>query len=97
MVQNIVEKIKKHLRNLQAENNPKFKKRAGWPKNLVSYEKKKTSLQSYKRHEGFDSLYLDTCFVHFAFGVASLLGVTGKSLDERERHENVMIAVYAIK
>ena len=41
MVQNIVEKIKKHLRNLQAENDIKFKKLADWPKNLVSYKKKK--------------------------------------------------------
>ena len=32
--------IKNNLRNLQAENDPKFKKRAGWPKNLVSYIKK---------------------------------------------------------
>ena len=35
------EKIKNNLRNLQAENNPKFKKRPGWPKNLVSYKKKR--------------------------------------------------------
>ena len=40
IVQNIVKKIKKHLRNLQAENDPKFRKPAGWPKNLVSYKKK---------------------------------------------------------
>ena len=32
-------KIKNNLRNPQAENDPKFKKRAGWPKNLVSYKK----------------------------------------------------------
>ena len=39
IVQNIVKKIKEHLRNHQAENDPKFKKRPGWPKNLVSYKK----------------------------------------------------------
>ena len=33
-------KIKKHLRNFEAENSPKFKKHPGWPKNLVSYKKK---------------------------------------------------------
>ena len=37
--QYVVEKIKNNLRNPQAENDPKFKKRAGWPKNLVSYKK----------------------------------------------------------
>ena len=36
----IQKKIKKHLRNLEAENSPKFKKHPGWPKNLVSYKKK---------------------------------------------------------
>ena len=40
IVQYVVEKIKNNLRNLQAENDPKFKKRAGWPENLVSYKKK---------------------------------------------------------
>ena len=40
-VQYVVKKIKNNLRNLQAENDPKFKKRAGWPKNLVSYKKKR--------------------------------------------------------
>ena len=40
-VQYVVKKIKNNLRNLQAENDPKFKKRAGWPENLVSYKKKK--------------------------------------------------------
>ena len=39
MIQYVVEKIKNNLRNLQAENDPKLKKRAGWPKNLVSYKK----------------------------------------------------------
>ena len=39
MIQYVVEKIKNNLRNLQAENDPKFKKRARWPKNLVSYKK----------------------------------------------------------
>ena len=33
-------KIKKHLRNFEAENDQKFKKHTGWPKNLVSYKKK---------------------------------------------------------
>ena len=42
-IQYIVEKIKNNLSNLQAENDPKFKKRAGWPKNLVSYKKKRLS------------------------------------------------------
>ena len=45
IIQYVVKKIKTNLRNLQAENNPKFKKRPGWPKNLVSYKKnKKTRL-----------------------------------------------------
>ena len=41
IVQYVVKKIKNNLRNPQAENDPKFKKRAGWPKNLVSYKKKR--------------------------------------------------------
>ena len=32
--------IKNNLRKIQAENDPKFKKRAGWPKNLVPYKEK---------------------------------------------------------
>ena len=40
IVQYVVKKIKNNLRNPQAENDPKFKKQAGWPKNLVSYKKK---------------------------------------------------------
>ena len=43
LVQYAVKKIKNNLRNLQAENDPKFKKRAGWPKNLVSYKKKRVA------------------------------------------------------
>ena len=36
----LLKKIKKHLRNHEAENSPKFKKHPGWPKNLVSYKRK---------------------------------------------------------
>ena len=51
--QYVVEKIKNNLRNPQAENDPKFKKRAGWPKNLVSYKKKHVYMCIYflKTHE----------------------------------------------
>ena len=33
--ENFEKKNKEHLRNLEAENSPKLKKRPGWPKNLV--------------------------------------------------------------
>ena len=52
IVQYVVKKIKNNLRNLQAENNPKFKKRAGWPENLVSYKKKPVT---HQRHDILDS------------------------------------------
>ena len=38
--ENLEKENKKHLRNLEAENSPKFKKHPGWPKKLVSYKKK---------------------------------------------------------
>ena len=41
------QKIMKHVRNLQAENDPQFRKRAGWPKNLVSYKKKCVEMSSH--------------------------------------------------
>jgi len=41
IIKKIWKKIKKHLRNLEPENSPKFKKHPGWPKNLVSYKKKR--------------------------------------------------------
>ena len=38
MVQHLAEKIRKHSGNLQAESDPKYKKRTGLPEKLISYK-----------------------------------------------------------
>ena len=56
IVQNVVEKIKNNSRNLHAENDTKFKERAGWPKNLVSCMDFSQKIKNYRESGAATSL-----------------------------------------